>query len=80
MIVETENPQNSAILQEGKEKIVVMEVEGEGNGIEEKHKKPFKFSCNVNVLLSALGALAVLVRLGLVWGWALARGFDGLFS
>jgi len=80
LIVETENPQNSAILQEGKEKIVVMEVEGEGNGIEEKHKKPFKFSCNVNVLLSALGALAVLVRLGLVWGWALARGFDGLFS
>lgn len=77
---EMENPHNSEILEEGKEKIVVVEGKGGGKGIEDKHKKPFKFSCNVNVLLSALGALAVLVRLGLGWGWALAKGIDGYFS
>ena len=78
--VQTEDFYDSEILEGGNEKIVAVEGKGGGKGIEDKHKKPFKFSCNVNVLLSALGALAVLVRLGLGWGWALAKGIDGYFS
>ncbi|PVH77712.1 hypothetical protein DL98DRAFT_590965 [Cadophora sp. DSE1049] len=45
-----------------------------------RKETPFDFSCNLNVLLSMLGGLAVLARFGWGIGWALVKGIDGYFS